>query len=763
MDSAKEGAFVVMNSKANVHREFRSQVLRPLRRFAWRAKSHAALRGFSALISLLVTAILVHFALDKLLVLGFGPRLVLLIFLIGVTGKLLFDWALRPLSLDTHPLGVAAFLEAKFPTLRDRLLSAVAFAQSESRRVVADPNRASSAIMVDVVIRDAQKAFADIPFRDLLLIKRSQRIALLALALLAAIFAASLYAPAMARTYVQRDLFLRDVPWPSDVQLTVEGLNDGRLKWPIGDDFTLAVKAERRVPAGLAAEIVRQDGASVIREMSIRGTRQFVLDYGPLDGSLKLRFLIHKFGVDDATDWYHVDALERPSIKELAIKVTPPSYTGLASYALGTGQTSAEVLRGSSVQISAATNKAITQAELLCGNETVAPASIVDERRLITEFVPSRGGTYQFKLLDRDQLSDTRPVTCSIQLQTDPPPKVRLTLPGAGEAVIPTAVLPLAVEAEDNLGLSKIEMSVAAQHDPSNTSTSQPAISTLNALPEFTPHQMKYNLKNELPLMPRSLKPGDQVTLFVEARDYQPSSQFVTTSQPDAAGTAPLVAGVGRSPALTLRIISVEELLAELGRRESEWRREFELVIKAQEQIKLRLMNLHDENSAEKLSTEVASRYGQEERAQRQLTNRVKTIRRQFEQILAEMRVNQLDQPTVRRRLENNIIKPLGRLISTDMSLAADQLEQLRMRNEAQLADQLETTQTRIVESMYGILAGMLKWEGYNEAVSLLRDIIRMQGDVGRQTQGQMEKEIEQLLDDPARRPKKGPSATQPE
>jgi hypothetical protein len=771
MDTSEKGAFALIDKKSSEFVEFRSKVLRPLRGFARRAKLHAVLSGFSSVVALLVVAAFIQMFIDKLLVLGVGPRLVLLLLLAGGSLRLLYLWALRPLGLRAGPPQVASILETRFPQLRDRLVSAVAFATGDSSQRDSSRQQPPSYVMIRMLMRDAAAAFTEIPLANLLSSARLRR--LMAFGLLAGAIAlsAAVYAPAMTRAYIDRDLLLRDVPWPSDFRLSVEGFKDRSRSWPMGDELTLVATAHDRIPAGLAMELLRADGASVVKEMGLRGERQFVLDYGPLDGSLKFRFLIHKFGVDDATDWYDVKAVERPGIRDIRIGISPPAYSQLPAYALATGQMSAEILRGSSVSLAATTNKPVQSATLFCGNEEIGPADITSDRSISASFTPSRGGSYHFNLVDTDQLVDVRPVTCTFQLLTDPPPKVRLSMAGVGDAVVATAILPLAIEAEDNLGIRAVDLVVAPQRDPGNNSTSQPADPHVEALPDFTAHQTRYTLRHELPLMPYSLKPGDQISLATEARDYQPSENgpgaqgargpHETKSKEPAIKVE--TAGLGRSPSYSLRIITPEELLAELGRRESEWRREFELVIKAQEQLKTRVMNLNEEKPPASLSTELAAKYGQEERAQRQLTNRVKTIKRQFEQILAEMRVNQIDQPTVRRRLENIVIEPLGRLISTDMARACEQLEQLRMRTDAQLAGQLESTQTRIVESMYAVLAGMLKWEGYNEAVSLLRDIIRLQSDVSRQTQTEMEQEIERMFDDPAKKPKRDKPTSQPQ
>jgi hypothetical protein len=265
-------------------------------------------------------------------------------------------------------------------------------------------------------------------------------------------------------------------------------------------------------------------------------------------------------------------------------------------------------------------------------------------------------------------------------------------------------------------------------------------------------------------LQPLGLTPGNMLTLQVRARDFQPSATTQAVAEPvEAAGDtrAPGVAaaaGVGESVAYTLRVVTREELLAELGRREQEWRREFEQIIKSQEQLNTRIMDLRDTAARGGESEDLAVRYGQEGRTQRQQIGRLKTIRVQFEQIVAELKTNQLDTPPVRRRLSEGVIAPLARLIGTDVVEAADMVDRLRQRFDMALADELERRQAQIVQTMYAVLANMLKWEGYNEAVALLQDIVRLQGDVNRQTQARLEREIERLFgSEPTTKPETRP------
>lgn len=720
---------------------FEQRVVRPLAAKGRSLRRQIAVEGVLWCLALGVAAGAVQFAADRLLVLGLGPRIVLLAAIVGLLAWHVLRRVLRPAAVPVDATDVAALLERRDGSLGDQLVSAVAFACAARL----NPHRDSPAMVERLYARAAER-FESLAHIDLLRRDRHRRFVAAGFAAAALSVAAGAYAPDLMTAYLERNWLLRDRPWPTRTRIEVRGFEDGRLAWPLGDDLILVAIAHDRVPDSLRAEFELASGRQESRPMDRQGERGFILSYGPLPQSLRVRFLIGRFGVDERTEWYHVNAIERPMVRSATIEITPPGYTGQAAYALATGQVSSDILRGSQARITARMNKPIASAVLRsrADHGQAAGVTIDEGARLVSEFMPQRSGTYFFDVRDEAGLEDTHPVTYSFNLLSDPPPRVRLSLPGAGELIVPTAVPTLVVECDDNLGMESVELAwrVAASRD----TTTQPALQQ-EPLPEFVPGQTRYALEREWPLQRLTLHPGDQLTLVVRATDRQPV--IVPPTQPQEAHGEPqqaLPTNTGESQTFTLRIVTVEELLTELGRREHEWRREFEQIIKAQEQLQQRIALLRDDDPAVAASADRSIRYGQESRAQRQQINRMKTVHRQFEQLYAELRVNQLATPTVRRRLDGGVLRPLVALINHDVPDVADQIERLRMQYDATLAQRLDEQITQLVRSMYAILAEMLKWEGYNEAVGLLREIVRLQDDVTDDTRARLEKEIERLF-----------------
>jgi hypothetical protein len=140
------------------------------------------------------------------------------------------------------------------------------------------------------------------------------------------------------------------------------------------------------------------------------------------------------------------------------------------------------------------------------------------------------------------------------------------------------------------------------------------------------------------------------------------------------------------------------------------------------------------------------------QRRQRQLAGQVNAIGQQFEQILARMRVNRLDTDLVRRRLGEGIIAPLTRLARRDLLSAAAALRRLT-RSQAgelpELASRIDPQQVELLSIMRAALANMLKWEGFQETVTMLREILRLQKEVGQETAEEIERQAADIFDNP--------------
>src|ERR1043166_1373286 len=364
---------------------FDSQFIGPLRRVARRLKLRILLEGFGITLMVFFAVAAVQLLLDLLLVLGLGPRIALLTIVCGILAYQLWNRLLRPAAIRITPEDIAAILERHDPTLRDALVSAGGFSGSSRAQFGAHA-------MIDALIADVQGRFKTVRPESLLAVRRGVRRPMLSAALLGVLILSVTGRTGLLSAYVSRDWLLRDTPWPSSTHIVVEGLNGNKSTWALGDDFTLVAVAQGERPPSLRAEIkidrAASSGSAAIREMPRRGEDQFILEYGPLTSSMKVRFLIGRFGVDEPTQWYDVEAVERPHLESAVVTVTPPAYTELPQLTLPPGQTTVAALRGAAISIVAKLNKAVTSAALRGSGDQKLPAVIAssENKQVRAEF-----------------------------------------------------------------------------------------------------------------------------------------------------------------------------------------------------------------------------------------------------------------------------------------------------------------------------------------------------------------------------------------
>ncbi|MFO0974090.1 MAG: hypothetical protein U1A27_11740 [Phycisphaerae bacterium] len=729
---------------------FETDVLRPLQSAAAAIRRAAVVEGACVSAAVLVGLAAAQYALDRLLRLEFSPRLVLLAAIVVALAVQLWRRVVRPLRGQVTLDAVAALLERRSPAARDELLSAVQFAAGPP----GDP-RFNSPELVAAVVQSAAARFDAAATRRLVSAGRHRARFLLALVALTSAVAGALADPRGASAFLRRNWLLAEVPWPSDTRLTLVGADAGNtLRYPRGDELAIVVRVAGAVPPrGLRLVFRTASGESGERPMAAVGEREFRCLFGPLGESMQLRFRIGRWGVDDQSDEFRIVALERPAVRALAVRVSPPGYARQPAYDWPAGQLAGDVLAGSRVELRATVNKPVESATLIGAAQPIAAARL-DERLWQASLTPSRSVSLSFDLVDADGLHDLRPVTCVVRPTADKPPRVRLSLPGAGDIVVANAVLSLLAEYEDNLGLAQAAIRFQVQRTAHAAPASQPTASRPSAAPpptsrpadgelapdHFDPGQTRFRFERAWSLAELALQPDDRLNLVAVGRDFNPGD-------PAAAGNrAAPPTGEGRSAAFSLRIVTAQELLADLARRESAWRQEFEQTLRAQEATRDALRTASERGSAANANVRELAR------RQRQIASRVKTVRRHFNDILAEMRVNQLVTPQIQQRLGAGVLTPLARLADTTLPDAATQLDRLDPQSPAAWDESL-AAQEAILAQMRSILANMLKWEGYNEAVSLMRDLLKLQSDVNRQTQVEIERRLDELFGGPGSQP----------
>lgn len=688
-----------------------------LRAVALCLRGYVLLEGVAWVIGFLFSAAVIQFSLDYgTRGLRWSMRAALLAVILGGAVWILWRRIISPMRVRVGLAETASLIERRFPDLSSLLVSAVRFSMGDVGS--ADTN---SPVLVASVVSSAGPRVRSLDFNTVLDPRPAQRAGFAAAGALVVTLIAALAMPEVTRLWFARNVLLQDVDWPRRTHLVID-LPHGELVGARGDDLTVQASAEGVQPREVEIVFTSASGERG-RETMVTVGSEGAYRYRYTFKNAQEDFVFHLEGGDDETQDYSARLLVRPRVEWSQLGIVPPAYARLEGYTLPDGERAAQVLPGSEVTFTITTNKPVAQASLMAGNKTIGPAILEGDRRIVA-ISPHDTQTYHFALVDEFGLEDKQPVRFAVRVIKDEPPRVRMKLPGVGEMVTPEAILPIEVEFADTYGLAGAELVFQVSRDDAREGSIP--------LTTFRPYLTTFSASHTWSVASEAVTPSDRLTLFARATDFD------DVSGPNAA----------ESPPISIRVVTRDELIAELARREQEFRMDFERLIDVQEQLRSRLLTLIGLSTLEGGSEDFASTIATLERRQRSIVGSINVVRQQVEQVLTEHRINQMATQTVEERLGQGIAEPLGRLTTRDLPEAADTIRRWSHDPDGEVGIRVDPQQVAILSQMRAILANMLQWEGYQEAVNMLRDILRLQNELRTETKDTAQQQGSGVFDD---------------
>jgi hypothetical protein len=232
-----------------------------------------------------------------------------------------------------------------------------------------------------------------------------------------------------------------------------------------------------------------------------------------------------------------------------------------------------------------------------------------------------------------------------------------------------------------------------------------------------------------------------------------------------AADSNPKMPGMGKSQEFLLRVVSNEELRADLLRREIEQRKAFEQAYEKQMELASELQMVVVKKRADDQTPEQFLARREQElialvRNQKGIGTGIAQVADRFEEFLVEIKNNRLDEAenelfpgqTIESRFDGSIIQPILKLDRELVALATRNIDNCRgvIDRDAELtqaAAQTGEIQQQILTEMRKILNAMSDSENFQE---IINDLLRIKDD----SQG-LKKEIkkqskpEEIFDDP--------------
>lgn len=775
----------------------RPEIQKLLSQLKSRIRRYVLLEGTASLLAVLGIAFWFSLVLDYLFEL---PRLLRALLLLG-TGCLflgtLVVWVLLRLVRELRSRALALVLERRFPALNDRLITTVELGAGD---------HAASSLTGAMLRRTGDEIaglLRSLELREVFNLRPLLRVVLLAACLVLSIAGFAWAYEDVLGLWYRRNVLLANEYWPRETDLHVVVLadpgerpvefRDGVYRHPRGGNLTLLAEVPKgmKVPAQVQFSFGMLNRSGGGRDYMLKiGQTQFRHTIPNLHDSLEIWL---KGGDYSSRAPFVIEVVDAPRIDSLTLQSLYPKYTGKNETdddgqplreAVAVNGTQVSLDAGTDFQMQATVNKPLesvridTEAYQLRFNQTAATLRIaggeelplpVSQIRLSPDglsfsvpfvlstapqpqYVDEKGqvliplrlppdAIFRISLHDTDDIVSAEPARLTVNSIPDEPPRIETRLRGIGKAITRQAVLPVTGQILDDHGVAsaRFEFKVGEPGELREVEFSQPPAG-----------KTEFDVDERFEVLPLDLEIGQTLTLTVSADD----SDNLTGPHR------------GHSEKYPLQIVSNDELLAIIAARELNLRRRFEQILdevtatrKDLDLHRGRLQELQGKKPA--AGAEAGSKpdagdvrmaaITSVERAingLRKNANETGSVEQSFADILEELKNNVVpDIGPLIERIGVGIVKPLHQVDTVDYN-TIDELLVLLGRDLEQQADpfpKYEATLAQLDETiarLQAVLTQMLKLETFNEAIQLLREIIKQQEQLNDKTKSERKKKL---------------------
>ncbi|MBP7936749.1 MAG: hypothetical protein KA354_19075 [Phycisphaerae bacterium] len=216
-----------------------------------------------------------------------------------------------------------------------------------------------------------------------------------------------------------------------------------------------------------------------------------------------------------------------PRLDVVRFRITPPAYSRRASEEGELPPRGLSGLPGTRIQVWAKSNRPLSggRVNFITPSTASAPARVVsldrtaDPNEVTGVVTLLSSGQLAICVTDTDGQSSSQAFTVPVTVVPDERPAIRMAAPPAESLATPTAVIPLLLAAEDDCGISRVQLFRSL-----NDSRPLPMDVPLSGVPT------RWSNTIELRLASHGLAPGDEIRLSARVEDNDPDGAKVGES-----------------------------------------------------------------------------------------------------------------------------------------------------------------------------------------------------------------------------------------
>lgn len=481
--------------------------------------------GVAALIAVLCAAFLVGAWLDEWIVGDSrSGRIVLTVVILGLLIEVVRRELVRPLGANLSDAWLARKVEHCYPQLRGALASSIEFLAGRYSASLGSPELQRKSVLAavpDIHAIDPARVIDTRPAR---------RRAVVAAMLLGICLVWTVLNPPRVWSSLRRlCLPLADIALPRDVDLRLIDPHDDReltsadfegRQFPRGMEWELkVVNLNGSLPEDLRW-LQRDASGNVVTESIPRSADDAGGEWGVLRLEMREPFAFRPVGGDDDTHpWYEVDVVPPPALQELKLELHLPDYTAEEPRTIPAGVNFVQAVVGSALHIRGKSESPLSSVRLTTGRNVVRRLGVDEDGHNFSGELPIEEPGARFLslvLVDQAGVANAAAARLEILGVEDRPPAVKFKSPASDLYLTPDAELPLAIEAKDDFGLTKVELSfLGGDADPAGPKR----IQTLLAEPADPPART-FHHESAVVFSKLGYAAGDKALMRLAGQDF---------------------------------------------------------------------------------------------------------------------------------------------------------------------------------------------------------------------------------------------------
>lgn len=341
---------------------------------------------------------------------------------------------------------IAAHIDARHPELQDRILSAVALAESGGE--------APSAWMLENLLAETQQRVTGTPLDDFIN-PLEYRVLVAAVCAGGVVIAAGLIAAGWRWSAIQ-DASDEETAALAAAPFTVE---PGNATVQPGDNQIIWVTS----PDVNATKYIHWEQGGREQRAVLASSSTPEVSFHTFEALREGLFYRVRVG-ERESERYEIRVARPPSVESIQITYTYPAYLRLEPRVVPFAG-DIEAVEGTEVALRVEVNKPLRQAVLALDTGSQIPLAAAGELAWETVFTLEESGDYRVALLDEAGDMNPMPARYAITALPDNPPAIKVRYPRGDTEVLALEEVPLAFTVEDDFGVSAygIEYTIAGQ------------------------------------------------------------------------------------------------------------------------------------------------------------------------------------------------------------------------------------------------------------------------------------------------------------